>query len=103
MSLKLRVNSIACTGHGLCADLFPERVRLDEWGYPIIDADVPPQLAAHARRAVRACPTLALKLSRAPQAGRDRDQQARDQREHHRKDVHRPDARPQPESAARRS
>jgi ferredoxin len=90
MSLKLRVNSIACTGHGLCADLFPERVHLDEWGYPIIDADVPPALAAHARRAVRACPTLALKLSRAPRTGREsRDQQPRDQREHHRQEVHR--------------
>ncbi len=71
MSLKLRVDSIACTGHGLCADLLPERVQLDEWGYPIIDADIPPALAAHARRAVRACPTLALKLNRVPHAGRE--------------------------------
>ncbi|HEX5293886.1 MAG TPA: ferredoxin [Streptosporangiaceae bacterium] len=49
----------------LCADLLPERISLDEWGFPIISGDVPPGLAAHARRAVRACPVLALRLTRA--------------------------------------
>jgi ferredoxin len=59
--VKLRVNPIACKAHGLCAELLPEVVSLDEWGYPIVaDADVPPELRAHARRAVAACPTLAL-------------------------------------------
>ena len=33
----IRVDPIACDGHGLCAELFPERIRLDDWGYPIID------------------------------------------------------------------
>ncbi|MDX6491938.1 MAG: ferredoxin, partial [Gaiellaceae bacterium] len=37
MSRALRVNPIMCDGSGLCAELIPERVRLDEWGYPIID------------------------------------------------------------------
>jgi ferredoxin len=47
----------------LCAELFPERIELDEWGYPIIDAaPVPRSLEAHARRAVAACPVLALRL-----------------------------------------
>ena len=32
-----RVDPIACDGHGLCADLLPERIELDEWGYPIVD------------------------------------------------------------------
>ena len=36
MSMKLEINPIACTGHGLCADLLPELVEMDEWGYPII-------------------------------------------------------------------
>ena len=31
----VRVDPIACDGHGLCADLLPERIELDEWGYPI--------------------------------------------------------------------
>lgn len=65
MSMKLEIDPISCTGHGLCADLVPELIELDEWGYPIIHADVPRGLAAHARRAVNACPTLALRLTRA--------------------------------------
>jgi ferredoxin len=63
--LELRVNPIACDGHGLCAELFPERVSLDEWGYPIVDgAPVTKDLEPHARRAVAECPKLALLLSR---------------------------------------
>ena len=65
MSHRLRVNPIACTAHGLCAELLPELIELDDWGYPIIaDADVPDELLAHARRAVAVCPTLALLLDR---------------------------------------
>jgi ferredoxin len=70
MTLKLELNPIACDGHGLCADLLPELIELDEWGYPMIDGRVPAGLARHARRAVSACPALALKLSRVP---RDKD------------------------------
>jgi ferredoxin len=62
---RLRVNPIACDAHGLCADLFPEMITLDEWGYPLLDGrEVPEQLLPHARRAVAACPTLALALAR---------------------------------------
>ena len=60
--MRLRVNPIACVGHGLCAELLPERVRLDDWGYPILDGEVTPELIRHARRAADACPTLALLL-----------------------------------------
>jgi ferredoxin len=60
----LRVNPIACKAHGVCAEVFPERISLDEWGYPVIDADaITPDLLAHARKAVSACPALALLLS----------------------------------------
>jgi ferredoxin len=60
---RLRVDPIACTGHGLCAELFPEAVTLDDWGYPLLaDAAVAAAHLAHARRAVNACPTLALRL-----------------------------------------
>ncbi len=65
MSERLRVNPIRCEGHGQCAELLPELIRLDDWGYPIIDhPDVPPELRRLARRAVDACPTLALLLER---------------------------------------
>ncbi len=63
--LVLRVNPILCDAHGLCAELLPERITLDEWGYPIVDeAPVPRSLEPHARRAVAACPVLALNLER---------------------------------------
>jgi ferredoxin len=67
MSQRVRVNPIACEAHGMCAELLPERITLDEWGYPIVDA-TPLRGAqlAHAQRAVRACPTLALLLEREP-------------------------------------
>jgi ferredoxin len=65
MAETLRVNPIACSGHGVCAELLPELVSLDEWGYPIIDKrPVPPSLDLEVRRTVAACPTLALKLMR---------------------------------------
>jgi ferredoxin len=61
MSVRLRVNPIACEGHALCVELLPELIRIDDWGYPIIDvADVPGELESLARRAADACPTLAL-------------------------------------------
>jgi ferredoxin len=59
--VKLRVNMIACAGHGVCAELLPELITLDPWGYPLLaDTPVPDGLADHAKRAVAACPTLAL-------------------------------------------
>jgi sulfoxide reductase heme-binding subunit YedZ len=60
---QLRVNPIACTGHGLCAELLPELVTLDEWGYPLLaGGPVPAQLTRRARHAVTNCPALALLL-----------------------------------------
>lgn len=68
MSTRLRVNPIQCDGHGACADLIPERITLDDWGYPIIDpTPVSGKLEAKARRAVNTCPLLALKLERVAQ------------------------------------
>ncbi len=67
MSKQLRVNPIACSGHGQCAELLPELIKLDEWGYPVLDGrPVPPGLDRTARRAVASCPALALLLSPAP-------------------------------------
>ena len=69
MSFRLVLNPIKCVGHGMCAELFPERITLDDWGYPIIDSKpIPPNLEDHARRAVAVCPTLALVLEREAKA-----------------------------------
>jgi ferredoxin len=59
--MTLHVDRIACAGHGLCAAMLPEAVALDDWGFPIVRA-VPPEAAKAARRAVAACPALALRL-----------------------------------------
>jgi ferredoxin len=53
--MRLRVNPIGCVGHGICAELIPEVIVLDEWGYPIVKPGaVPADLHAHARRAANA-------------------------------------------------
>ncbi|MCW2680049.1 MAG: ferredoxin [Frankiales bacterium] len=59
----LAVDWVACDGHGLCASLLPERLALDDWGYPIVAPEpVDADLLTHARAAVAACPALALRL-----------------------------------------
>jgi ferredoxin len=66
MTMNIRVNPILCDGYGQCAELLPERVRLDEWGYPIVAAEpIDAELEPAARRAVSMCPRLALSLERA--------------------------------------
>jgi ferredoxin len=63
MTTHLTVDPIACEGHGICAELLPEHITLDDWGYPIVDATaIPEGHLADARRAVRHCPALALRL-----------------------------------------
>ncbi len=61
---SLGVDRIRCDGRGYCAELLPEMIRLDDWGYPIVSSDpVPDHLLDHARRAVATCPLLALRLA----------------------------------------
>ncbi len=62
MTLRLRIDWPRCDGHGLCHELLPEFVSLDEWGYPRVNGEVPRGLEDLARQAVSACPTLALRL-----------------------------------------
>jgi ferredoxin len=59
---RLQVDWPACRARGLCFELLPEVIALDDWGYPVVPDGVPPDLLDHAREAVRACPTLALRL-----------------------------------------
>jgi len=64
---RLTVNPIACSGHGVCAELLPELITLDEWGYPLVAGKpVPSSLAKQARRTVTDCPALALLLTSEP-------------------------------------
>jgi len=63
---RVRVDMTLCDGVGYCAEILPERISRDDWGFPIVDGqtiDDPEQLA-HARRAVATCPRVALFLDR---------------------------------------
>jgi ferredoxin len=58
------VDPIRCDAHGMCAEVLPERVTLDDWGYPIVDGRaLEPDLISHAKLAVATCPVLAIKLA----------------------------------------
>ena len=60
---RLRVDPVACDAYGSCAELLPELVAVDEWGYPVVSPEtVPPALLALARKAVADCPRRALAL-----------------------------------------
>jgi ferredoxin len=60
MTTVIKVNPIACQAYGYCAELLPELVTLDEWGYPVVDGSpVPRHLAELARRAAKDCPRRA--------------------------------------------
>jgi ferredoxin len=61
---KLEIDWTRCDGHGLCATLLPDDVELDEWGFPVLNSrPVTAGELTNARRAVLACPALALRLS----------------------------------------
>lgn len=62
MTHILRVDWPECRARGLCAELLPETVHLDDWGYPVIAGEVTEELLGLAREAVRMCPRLALRL-----------------------------------------
>lgn len=64
-AIRLRVDPVACDAYGYCAELLPERVTLDEWGYPVVDGTpVDGDLAALATRAAAECPRRAVLLER---------------------------------------
>lgn len=66
---RLHIDWTACDGRGLCAELLPELLAEDDWGYPLArggaaEPAVPDRLGDAARRAVDRCPAMALRLVR---------------------------------------
>ena len=69
---RLHIDWTRCDGHGACAELLPELLEADEWGYPVVraglttrardDVEVPAELKHHAEAAVASCPLMALRL-----------------------------------------
>lgn len=80
--MRLDLDPTTCVGYGACAQLIPELVTLDEWGFPILQpqgqaaevtdgferdrrsVEVPANLDHLAHRAVHSCPKLALRMER---------------------------------------
>lgn len=68
MSERLHVDWTRCTGRGLCIELLPELLTVDDWGYPRSRAEgsapaVPARLSGYAEQAVAECPRQALRLA----------------------------------------
>ena len=62
---RLMLDPIRCTGHRMCAELLPEEITLDEWGYPLLaTGEIPQHLVRRARQVAATCPTQALRLTR---------------------------------------
>lgn len=68
---RLHIDWTRCDGRGLCAELLPELLDRDAWGYPLplqsgdrSDVVIPPHLVEAAETAVRVCPLIALRLLR---------------------------------------
>ena len=56
--VPLQIDRMACTGHGVCAQILPRNITLDAHGYPILlDALVDPD---DGDTAIRMCPARAL-------------------------------------------
>ena len=63
MDARLEIDRIACDGHGACAEVLPERIALDDWGYPILlPGPLPASMVELARLAIETCPVRALRL-----------------------------------------
>jgi ferredoxin len=69
--MKLRVDWIRCDGYGLCGDLIPDVIELDDWRYPIVPREpIDRGLLNDVQRAVDCCPMKALILEKVPPARR---------------------------------
>lgn len=63
-TLRIIVDPVACDAYGYCAEILPEAIVLDEWGYPIIDGrPLSANLVAAAKQAARDCPRRAITLT----------------------------------------
>ena len=61
--VRFEVDWIRCDGYGLCGDLVPDLIALDDWRYPILQREpVDRQRLDDAQRAVDCCPMKALRL-----------------------------------------
>jgi ferredoxin len=70
--MRLELDPAACDGFGFCADIVPESISVDEWGFPILEGGIDQASLAAARAAVRCCPRNALRLVEAAEQSQPR-------------------------------
>lgn len=60
--MRIGIDSIKCDAYGACADICPDLIELDEWGYAGLrnSPEVPPEQERQARLAIAACPEEAI-------------------------------------------
>jgi ferredoxin len=59
--VRLRIDWIKCDGYGLCGDLLPDLIGLDEWRYPIVPrGPIDAERRHDVQRAIDCCPMKAL-------------------------------------------
>jgi ferredoxin len=64
---RLHIDWTRCEGRGLCAELLPEVLTRDDWGYPLSRSGSREPVITlgqekYARAAVKRCPRTALRL-----------------------------------------
>ncbi len=59
---RIKVDRIACTAHGFCAQVAADLFDLDDFGYPIVRHEHVGRHMSSAKRAVKLCPARALYL-----------------------------------------
>jgi len=65
--MTIEIDWTRCDGHGLCAELLPEQIARDEWGFPILLGQRGTPVDNRAgRRTAPACPGLALRMPESP-------------------------------------
>lgn len=61
--MRVRVDASVCAGFGVCLGLSPEVFELHDDGYAIVRVnEVPPELEAAVRTAVKQCPANAISI-----------------------------------------
>jgi ferredoxin len=60
VTFRLVIDPIRCDAFGYCAELAPEFLHLDEWGYPVLEREVTSKDRDLVATIVKACPRRAL-------------------------------------------
>jgi len=61
--MKIVLDRPRCEGHGLCEEVAPQLMHLDDDGELVLDIDTVDEHLEPAKAAVRVCPVAALRLA----------------------------------------